>query len=144
MIIWLFKTRYNNPILLPRSADLNIVSFTRLSFTRADSHTRFLYRRIQQENQRVEASWSKYVATTHGVPGEAIQIDESAVLSTYDEAVLLKNYIDAHADTISSVTVVTDPYHSRRARWIYQKVLGDEIKVVIAPVPRARTDFPKQ
>lgn len=113
-------------------------------YTRGLAHTLFFTGGFSEENQRVEASWSKYVATTHGVPGEAIQIDESAVLSTYDEAVLLKNYIDAHADTIHSVTVVTDPYHSRRARWIYQKVLGDEIRVVIAPVPRARTDFPKQ
>jgi len=56
---------------------------------------------------------------------------------------MLKNYIDAHPDTVSSVALVTDPWHSRRARWIYQKVLGDGIKVYMAPVPRTRTGFPK-
>ena len=113
-------------------------------YTRGLGNKVFCTGGFSEANQRVEASWSKYVATTHGVPEEAIAIDESAVLSTHDEAVLLKNYIDAHTDTIKSVTVVTDPYHSRRARWIYQKVLGDDIKVYMAPVPRTRTEFPKQ
>lgn len=98
---------------------------------------------FSEENNRIEASWSKYVAETHGVPGEAIAIDENVVLTTHDEAVLLKNYIDAHTDEVKSVTLVTDPWHSRRARWIYQKVLGEEIKVFTAPVPRMRTGFPK-
>jgi uncharacterized SAM-binding protein YcdF (DUF218 family) len=112
-------------------------------YTRGLGSTVFFTGGFSEKNHRVEASWSKVVATTHGVPEEAIAIDETAVLSTHDEAVLLKKYIDAHADTIKSVTVVTDPYHSRRARWIYQKVLGPDIKVIMAPVPRTRTGFPK-
>ncbi len=99
---------------------------------------------FSEGNNRVEASWSQYVATTHGVPSEVIAIDETAVLTTHDEAVLLKNYIDTHPDSnIKTVTVVTDPYHSRRARWIYQKVLGEDIHVIMAPVPRNRTGFAK-
>ncbi len=112
-------------------------------YTRGLGATLFFTGGYSQENQRIEASWSKYIATTHGVPEEAIATDDSAVLSTHDEAVLLKSYIDAHADTIKSVTLVTDPYHSRRARWIYKKVLGPDIQLYMAPVPRSRTDFPK-
>lgn len=112
-------------------------------YTRGLGNTVFFTGGFSEDNNRIEASWSQYVATTHGVPGEAIAIDESAVLTTHDEAVLLKNYIDAHPESIRSVTVVTDPYHSRRARWIYQKVLGEEIQVIMAPVPRTRTDFAK-
>jgi uncharacterized SAM-binding protein YcdF (DUF218 family) len=112
-------------------------------YTRGLGKSLFFTGGYSEENNRVEAAWSKTVAMHNGVPEEAITIDETAVLSTHDEAVLLKNYIDAHADSIKSVTVVTDPYHSRRARWIYQKVLGNGINVIVAPVPRTRTDFPK-
>lgn len=112
-------------------------------YTRGLGRTLFFTGGFSEENNRVEASWSKVVATTNGVPPEAIVIDETAVISTYEEAVLVKAYLDAHPDSISSVTVVTDPYHSRRARWIYQKVLGEEIRVLMAPVPRNRTGFAK-
>lgn len=112
-------------------------------YMRGLGKTLFFTGGFSDENNRVEASWSKVVATTNGVPPEAIVIDESAVISTYEEAVLVKAYLDAHPDSINSVTVVTDPYHSRRARWIYQKVLGDEVRVLMAPVPRNRTGFAK-
>jgi len=98
---------------------------------------------FSQENQRSEATWSKYVATITGVPEEAIAIDDTTVISTYDEAVLLKKYMDAHLGTIQSIIVVTDAYHTRRARWIYQKVLGEEITILMAPVPFDRTSLSK-
>ena len=112
-------------------------------YTKGLAGTVFFTGGYSENNQRVEAAWSKYVATTHGVPDEAIATNDTAVLTTHDEAVLLKEYIDAHSDQIHTVTVVTDPYHSRRARWIYQKVLGPDIKVYMAPVPRTRTGFAK-
>lgn len=52
---------------------------------------------------------------------EAIAIDENATLTTHDEAVLLKNDIDAHPDTVKTVALATDPWHARRARWIYKR-----------------------
>jgi len=36
---------------------------------------------------------------------------------------------------IRSVIVVSDPYHMRRARWTYRLVLGDSVKLLMAPVP---------
>jgi uncharacterized SAM-binding protein YcdF (DUF218 family) len=98
---------------------------------------------FSQENQRSEATWSKYVATITGVPEEAIAIDDTTVISTYDEVVLLKKYMEAHPGTIQSIIIVTDAYHTRRARWIYQKVLGDEITILMAPVPFERTGLSK-
>ena len=98
---------------------------------------------FSEENQRSEATWSKYVATITGVPEEAIVIDDTTVVSTYDEAVLLKNYIDAHPGKISSIIIVTDTYHTRRAKWIYRKVLGEEIKILMAPVPFEQTNLSK-
>ena len=98
---------------------------------------------FSEENQRSEATWSRYVATITGVPEEAIAIDDTTVISTYDEAVLLKKYMEAHPGTIQSIIIVTDVYHTRRARWIYQKVLGKEIKILMAPVPFERTGLSK-
>lgn len=96
-----------------------------------------------EENQRSEANWSKYLAKITGVPEEAIAINETPVISTYDEAVLLQKYIEAHPDTIQSIILVTDAYHTRRAKWIYQRVLGEEIRIIMAPVPFERTELSK-
>ena len=70
-----------------------------------------------------------------GLALEAIAIDESVVMSTYDEAVRLKEFI-AHSQTpISSVIVVSDPYHMRRSRWTYRQILDDQVSLQMAPVP---------
>jgi uncharacterized SAM-binding protein YcdF (DUF218 family) len=100
---------------------------------------------FSENNQRIEADWSEYLATTEGVPPEAIATDGSTVLSTYQEAERLKAYIEAHPEkNIKSIIIVTDPYHTRRARWAYQKVMGSEIKVQMAMVPFDRTGYTKQ
>ncbi len=96
-----------------------------------------------EENQRSEATWSKYLALITGVPEEAIVIDETTVISTYQEAVLLQKYIDANPGTVHSIILVTDAYHTRRAKWIYQKVLGEEMQILTAPVPFERTPLSK-
>ena len=82
-------------------------------------------------------------AVVNGVPEWAVAIDETAVSSTFKEAVLLRRYMDEHPDTIHSIIVVTDPYHSRRAKWIYEKVLGEGIKVTSAPVEFSKTQYSK-
>jgi uncharacterized SAM-binding protein YcdF (DUF218 family) len=75
------------------------------------------------------------LALEQGVPPEAVAIDESWVTSTYSEAVRLKEFIDTSPVPIRSVIVVSDAYHMRRARWTYRRLLGDEIRVQMAPVP---------
>ena len=70
-----------------------------------------------------------------GIPSNAIAFDDSSVTSTYMEANYLKEWI-AHSPTpIHSVIVVSDPFHMRRVRWTYKKVLGKSIGVQMAPVP---------
>jgi uncharacterized SAM-binding protein YcdF (DUF218 family) len=96
------------------------------------------------KNQRYEAAWSKYLATSNGVPEEAIQTDDTTVVSTYQEAVALKQFIDAHPDDYKIVTVVTDPYHTRRAKWAYEKVFGDQVQIRMAPVPFAQAGYSKK
>ncbi len=90
---------------------------------------------FNENEQRYDADWSEYLAKTEGVAPEAIFTDDSTVISTYQEAERVKAFIEAHPDQIRSVIVVTDAYHTRRARWAYEKVLGDQVKVIMAPVP---------
>jgi uncharacterized SAM-binding protein YcdF (DUF218 family) len=70
-----------------------------------------------------------------GVPLDAIAFDDSKVTSTYMEAERLKEWIRRSPYPVRSVIIVSDPFHMRRARWAYRKVLGDQIQLQMAPVP---------
>lgn len=68
---------------------------------------------------------------SHGVPVESIQLLPLVVDSTYSEAEAVRKH--AEANGIQSLLVVTSAYHSRRARWTYQRVFRDsKIRVAIA------------
>jgi uncharacterized SAM-binding protein YcdF (DUF218 family) len=86
----------------------------------------------------------KDLALEQGVPSEAIAIDDSDVTSTYSEAVRLKEYIASSLVPVHSVIVVSDPYHMRRVRWTYRRVLGDEIRLQMAPVPFELSPYQRQ
>ncbi|MGE5072638.1 MAG: YdcF family protein [Anaerolineae bacterium] len=83
----------------------------------------------------------KQRAMAQGVPADAIAYDDSPVTSTYMEAERLKQWIDSSPTPIRSVIVVSDPFHMRRVSWIYRWVLGDKIKVQLAPVPFTQTPY---
>jgi uncharacterized SAM-binding protein YcdF (DUF218 family) len=74
-------------------------------------------------------------ALEQGIPPEAIAIDDAQVTSTYSEVVRLKEFITHSQSPVRSVIVVSDPYHMRRARWTYRHVLGDQVRIQMAPVP---------
>jgi uncharacterized SAM-binding protein YcdF (DUF218 family) len=84
------------------------------------------------------------LALSQGVPEEAVIFDDSQVTSTYDETALLKAWIAESPIPISSVIVVSDPFHMRRARWTAQHLLWDEIDVLMAPVPFEQTPYQQQ
>ena len=83
-------------------------------------------------------------ALAQGVPKEAIDYDDSPVTSTYSETVLLKAWIDQSPAPISSVIVVSDPFHMRRARWTARQVLGEGVEILMAPVPFEKTPYNQQ
>jgi uncharacterized SAM-binding protein YcdF (DUF218 family) len=91
-----------------------------------------LYRHGEHANER---------AQDQGVPLEAVAFDDSPVVSTYMEAERLKAWIAQSPEPVRSVIVVSDPFHMRRARWTYRKVLGDRIEVQMAPVPFELTPY---
>ncbi len=80
-----------------------------------------------------------------GVPAGKIVILPSSggVTSTFDEAVVLHSYIEA--TRIGKVILVTSAFHSRRAKWIFERELaGLPVSLEMVAVPYAtfdRTDW---
>ena len=76
--------------------------------------------------------------------GRPIQFKEGrGVTSTYEEALETKHFINHELPAerkISTILLVTSPYHSFRAWWIFQKVLP-QIKIVPTPVPFEKNWF---
>jgi len=58
-----------------------------------------------------------------GIPSQRIEVLMQPVSSTYDEALLLQRY--AHEHQLKSLLIVTSPYHSRRAFWIFRHVANN-------------------
>ncbi len=56
-----------------------------------------------------------------GVPEQQFVVLKPRVHSTFDEAVTVRRF--AEAGGIRNVLVVTSPYHSRRALWVFRRVL---------------------
>ncbi|MGI9067128.1 MAG: YdcF family protein [Pyrinomonadaceae bacterium] len=68
-----------------------------------------------------------------GVPSEKIEVVPGRVVSTYDEAVRLRQY--AGECGLRSILVVTSAYQSRRALWTFRRVFqGSEIVIGLDPV----------
>jgi uncharacterized SAM-binding protein YcdF (DUF218 family) len=58
-----------------------------------------------------------------GVPQRSIEVIGPPVNSTWDEAIVMREYSKTH--NLSSILIVTSSYHSRRALWTFRTVLGD-------------------
>lgn len=73
-----------------------------------------------------------------GVPPEQITVlpIPGGVTSTFDEAEVLRQYIQAHP--IHRIILVTSAFHTRRVRWIFEKTLaGLPIELEMVAVPYA-------
>ena len=87
----------------------------------AQQRNPFFFERAAEELQRA------------GVPVERIEVLPQAVSSTYEEAMLLREYMAAQR--LHSVLVVTSAYHSRRALWTLRRVFrGSGVEVMLAAV----------
>lgn len=84
---------------------------------------------------------AKELALARGVPLEAIVFDDASVTSTYMEVERLHEWISHRPTPIHAVVVVSDPFHMRRARWAYRRVLNDSIELQMAPVPFELTPY---
>ena len=69
-----------------------------------------------------------------GVPEEGITVLPGEISSTFDEARVLAAFLRDRPD--STVAVVTNGFHTRRARWIFRRQLpenGDRLHFISAP-----------
>jgi uncharacterized SAM-binding protein YcdF (DUF218 family) len=73
-----------------------------------------------------------------GVPADKIIVlpVPGGVTSTFDEAMALKQYIEANG--VHSIILVTSAFHTRRARWIFDRELSGlpvTLEMAAAPYP---------
>jgi uncharacterized SAM-binding protein YcdF (DUF218 family) len=93
------------------------------------------------EIQGVHAVRSTQMSLNQGVPIDAIASDAFQVTSTFGEAERLKLWIDQANPPVRSIMIVSDPHHMRRAQWAYQQIFGNDVKLIMAPVPIEQTPF---
>lgn len=77
-----------------------------------------------------------------GVPAGGIEVLPEAVSSTYEEALLLREFAVTHG--LRSMLVVTSAYHSRRALWTLRRVFrGSGVEIGLdAPPPGRQSPRP--
>ncbi|HEV8429187.1 MAG TPA: YdcF family protein [Pyrinomonadaceae bacterium] len=68
-----------------------------------------------------------------GVPQSSIRVLPDVVTNTYDECVVLGNWMNR--ERVGSVFVVTSGYHSRRTRWTLERTLPNDSGFAVVPVP---------
>ena len=69
-------------------------------------------------------------AMASGVPAERIVLEERAT-STRESALFVRTILER--EQLTSLTLVTSPYHQRRAFWTTARVLGDRVRLVNSP-----------
>ena len=78
-----------------------------------------------------DAELNAEIVFRSGVPLRDIVALQEKTAGTYGEALLLKKYID-EKQSIDSMILVTSGFHSRRAKWIFHKVLRQNRVRIIA------------
>ncbi|MEM7010356.1 MAG: YdcF family protein [Verrucomicrobiota bacterium] len=72
-----------------------------------------------------------------GVPESAIEVIGDNVDSTWDEVEAVRAWIESQPDSerIQSVLIPTDPFHTRRVDWLFEKQLADfNVEIYVVPV----------
>jgi len=123
-----------------------------------DYHTEYaiqLYKQGYAQSIIFTDGWCKFhnyfhsehglqLALESGVPHEAIIFDDSPVLSTYDETLLVKIYFDEQHVQRYLIIVVSDSFHMRRAQWTNQHIFSKQASIIMAPVPIDQTPYVQQ
>jgi uncharacterized SAM-binding protein YcdF (DUF218 family) len=74
-----------------------------------------------------------------GVPRSAVTLLDGQARSTYDEATVAAGYLEQSSPR--RLLALTNGFHTRRARWIFQRVLGsgvEEISMISVPTDDLR------
>lgn len=139
-------------------ADAIVVMSGSATFRERAQHAAALFNagqapRIVLTNDHLQSSWSQeeqrnpfYYERTRdelrraGVPDDRIAVIMVPIRSTYDEAVVLKEY--SEANHLSSLLVVTSAYHSRRVFWTFRRVFQGSGKLIGIDPAEPRIESP--
>lgn len=75
-----------------------------------------------------------------GVPDSVIHVSPAS--STYEDATALRTFL--FQKDLKSAIVVSSPYHMRRVRMTFNKVISDDIKLAFHPVPWEMSNLKKK
>lgn len=89
----------------------------------------------REGEERSYASRQKAFMIDRGVPAADIIIDETDVFSTFEEITRLEAVLRTTSPPASTVTYVTDAFHTRRVHMVSRWILEDSVRVQMAPVP---------
>lgn len=81
------------------------------------------------------AELNREIGLQLGVPPESILILEGRAGSTWEEALAVRDYLEAHS--LRTLLLVTSPYQALRAKKTFARVLGDAYLVLSLPSPYA-------
>lgn len=87
---------------------------------------------------QTEASVGADLLRKDGIANDSLQIVPSRVMNrdrTYGSAIALRNWLHEHNFPLQSINVLTEDVHARRTRLLFQKALGDNVKIGIISVP---------
>jgi uncharacterized SAM-binding protein YcdF (DUF218 family) len=79
----------------------------------------------------------------NGLSSDSLQKVPSRVMDrdrTYGSAVALRNWFHEHNLAVRGINVLTEDVHARRTRLLFQKALGDNVRVGIIAVPNPDYD----
>lgn len=76
---------------------------------------------------------TRRILLSDNVPATDMTLIGTNVASTYDESCALRAWIEKSG--AKSIVIVTEPFHTRRARWIFSKELrGTKTEIHLVPV----------
>jgi uncharacterized SAM-binding protein YcdF (DUF218 family) len=73
-----------------------------------------------------------------GVPNEVVQMVPSHVVGrdrTYNSALALRDWLQDHRISLRSFNILTEDFHARRTRLLYEKVFGKDVAIGIIAIP---------
>ena len=84
-----------------------------------------------------EPEQTRRVLLSHNVPATAMTMIGTNVATTYDESLAVRAWIEKSG--AKTIIIPTDPFHTRRVRWIFRKELRDtQTAIHVVPVNAAR------
>ena len=88
---------------------------------------------------RSEKELTRRLLLSNNIPETAMEEVGHSVANTYDESVAVRAWIEKN--NAKSILIATDPFHTRRVRWLFRKQLSPLHIQVLVKAARTRQYF---